>query len=228
MFHEWGHFLAARSLKLKVVEYAIGFGPTLFSFKTKKTKYSIRALPLGGYVLVASKELGEYLEVEFKHKESLDSLNFWKKTYFYSAGVAFNFLLAIVLSLFYFVDKDFTHHESYGKFIGVSFTSVIEGIVNLFSHPGSIHSIGQTIAGASTSDHWATIFYKFMIVISINLGIFNILPIPPLDGYKVVEAGYESIRKKKLPDWFRIGAAITGTLFLLLLTIWPFINDYVF
>eukprot|EP00288_Rhodomonas_lens_P005917 CAMPEP_0177718120 /NCGR_PEP_ID=MMETSP0484_2-20121128/15410_1 /TAXON_ID=354590 /ORGANISM="Rhodomonas lens, Strain RHODO" /LENGTH=492 /DNA_ID=CAMNT_0019230269 /DNA_START=67 /DNA_END=1546 /DNA_ORIENTATION=- len=50
-FHEAGHFLAARLQGIRVNDFAIGFGPKLFSFKDKDgIEYSLRALPLGGYV----------------------------------------------------------------------------------------------------------------------------------------------------------------------------------
>ena len=48
--HEGGHFFAARMLKIPVDEFAIGFGPKIIGWTSKKDiKYSIRALPLGGY-----------------------------------------------------------------------------------------------------------------------------------------------------------------------------------
>ena len=50
--HEGGHFLAARICKITVNEFSIGMGPKLISRTSKKsgTKYSLRALPIGGYV----------------------------------------------------------------------------------------------------------------------------------------------------------------------------------
>ena len=50
--HEGGHFLAARLCKVTVKEFSIGMGPKIFSRTSKKsnTKYSLRALPIGGYV----------------------------------------------------------------------------------------------------------------------------------------------------------------------------------
>ncbi len=50
--HELGHFLVARLCGVKVLEFAIGMGPKLFSWRSKKsgTAYSLRALPLGGFV----------------------------------------------------------------------------------------------------------------------------------------------------------------------------------
>lgn len=48
--HEAGHFLAARLQGIHVTKFAIGFGPTLAKFQGKEVEYSLRAIPLGGYV----------------------------------------------------------------------------------------------------------------------------------------------------------------------------------
>lgn len=48
--HELGHFLLAKFCGVGVIEFAIGFGPKLFSKKFGETTYSLRAIPLGGYV----------------------------------------------------------------------------------------------------------------------------------------------------------------------------------
>lgn len=44
--HELGHFLVAKLCKVKVNEFAIGFGPKIWSKQGKETKYAIRAIPL--------------------------------------------------------------------------------------------------------------------------------------------------------------------------------------
>ena len=54
--HELGHFLIAKWCKVKVKEFAIGFGPVLFSKQGKETKYQIRAIPLGGFVSMEGEE----------------------------------------------------------------------------------------------------------------------------------------------------------------------------
>ena len=46
LIHETGHFLVVRLCKIKVNEFAIGFGPLIWSKKTEKTKYSLRLIPL--------------------------------------------------------------------------------------------------------------------------------------------------------------------------------------
>jgi regulator of sigma E protease len=50
LIHECGHFFMAKLCKVKVTDFAIGFGPTIFKKQGKETKYALRAIPLGGYV----------------------------------------------------------------------------------------------------------------------------------------------------------------------------------
>ena len=54
--HEGGHFLVAKLCKVKVNEFAIGFGPTIWKKKGKVTKYAIRLIPLGGFVSMEGEE----------------------------------------------------------------------------------------------------------------------------------------------------------------------------
>lgn len=54
--HEWGHFITAKKLGVRVEEFALGFGHTLFSKVYNGTNYLIKALPLGGYVKMSGDE----------------------------------------------------------------------------------------------------------------------------------------------------------------------------
>ncbi|MFC4617377.1 RIP metalloprotease RseP [Camelliibacillus cellulosilyticus] len=55
-FHEFGHLLVAKRSGILCREYAIGFGPKLFSFKKNETVYTLRLLPIGGYVRMAGED----------------------------------------------------------------------------------------------------------------------------------------------------------------------------
>lgn len=57
--HEGGHFLAAKLSGVYVKEFAIGFGPKLLSIRRGETRYSIRAIPFGGYVSMAGEDSAE-------------------------------------------------------------------------------------------------------------------------------------------------------------------------
>ena len=54
--HEGGHFVVAKICKIKVNEFAIGFGPTIWTKQGKETKYALRLIPLGGFVNLAGEE----------------------------------------------------------------------------------------------------------------------------------------------------------------------------
>jgi len=48
--HEVGHMVPAKLFKVKVTQFFVGFGNTLWSFRRGETEYGIKAIPLGGYV----------------------------------------------------------------------------------------------------------------------------------------------------------------------------------
>ena len=56
LVHEWGHFITAKKLGVKVEQFALGFGPKLFSFIHNGTEFRLCAIPLGGYVKMAGDE----------------------------------------------------------------------------------------------------------------------------------------------------------------------------
>lgn len=54
--HELGHFLVAKAVGIKVLEFSLFMGPKLFSFKKGETEYSLRLIPMGGYVKMEGEE----------------------------------------------------------------------------------------------------------------------------------------------------------------------------
>ena len=54
--HEFGHLIAAKLFNVYVTEYAIGFGPKIFSKTTRETVYSLRVIPLGGFTGMVENE----------------------------------------------------------------------------------------------------------------------------------------------------------------------------
>ena len=63
--HEWGHYYFAKRAGILVREFAIGFGPKLFSFKRGETKFTLGLVPAGGYVrwLAKIRKLSKYSQV---------------------------------------------------------------------------------------------------------------------------------------------------------------------
>ena len=54
--HEWGHFYFAKKAGILIREFAIGFGPKLFSYKKGETRYTLRLFPIGGFVRMAGED----------------------------------------------------------------------------------------------------------------------------------------------------------------------------
>ena len=75
--HEFGHFLVAKAFGVYCFEFSIGMGPALFTRKGKETKFSIRALPIGGYVAMAGETEGDeaYPDVKVLREEELQTKN---------------------------------------------------------------------------------------------------------------------------------------------------------
>lgn len=55
-FHELGHFLFAKRAGILVREFAIGMGPKILSLNKGETLYTVRLLPIGGYVRMAGED----------------------------------------------------------------------------------------------------------------------------------------------------------------------------
>ena len=89
--HELGHFLTAKLFKMPVSEFSIGMGPQVFSVDTKKTTYSFRAIPIGGYVNIEGMEIGSEVENGFSSKPA------YQRFIVLFAGVFMNFLMAFIL-----------------------------------------------------------------------------------------------------------------------------------
>jgi regulator of sigma E protease len=92
--HEGGHFAVAKWSGIRVDEFSIGFGPRIWSRRRGETVYSLRALPLGGYVRMPGMSA---LEKEDAGERAFMRASNGKKMATILAGVVMNFLLAGVL-----------------------------------------------------------------------------------------------------------------------------------
>ena len=111
LVHELGHFITARLFKVTVNEFSIGMGPKLFSKKRNGTVYSLRALPVGGYVSMAGEE-----------EESDDPNSFDKKSAFARfiilfSGAFMNLLLGFVLMLLCVVSSNAIYSNKIEAFL---------------------------------------------------------------------------------------------------------------
>lgn len=97
--HELGHFLTAKWVNMRVDEFAFGFPPRLFSKKVGETKYSLNAIPLGGYVSIWG-ETGEVDDEARGHKRAFGNRPKWAQLLVLIAGVFMNMLLAFLIFIF--------------------------------------------------------------------------------------------------------------------------------
>ena len=96
LIHEFGHFIVAKKLGVKVEKFSLGFGPKIFGRQIGETEYLVSALPLGGYVKLTGEDPSEELSPEDKNR-SYSSLPPYKKFLIIFCGPFFNFLLAALI-----------------------------------------------------------------------------------------------------------------------------------
>jgi len=99
--HECGHFLMCQLFGIATPSFSIGFGPKIFSHTFSTTTFTLRALPLGGYVEIAG--LAEPGQGEQKEQDRDDERSFQSKSYYQKLLVALGGIISnIILSLIIF------------------------------------------------------------------------------------------------------------------------------
>lgn len=91
--HELGHFIVAKLCKVTIHEFSLGMGPTLLKKQGKVTKYSLRLLPIGGYVAMAGED------GETDDPNSLKKKPKWQRVLILLAGATMNLILGFIILL---------------------------------------------------------------------------------------------------------------------------------
>ena len=91
LIHECGHFVVAKWCNVKVNEFAIGFGPTLWKKQGKETKYAVRLIPLGGFVSMEGED------EKSEDSRSFSNASIPKRIAICLAGATVNIIFAIVV-----------------------------------------------------------------------------------------------------------------------------------
>lgn len=219
--HELGHFLVAKLFKVKIKQFAIGFGPTIWKKQGKETSYELKLIPMGGFVNM----LGEEEPVEDERAYNKKSIP--QKIAILLAGgtvnIIFGLLVCIIIASSILGLKNGIRFT--GEFLGATF----QGIGELFT--GRIKA-DQLVGVVGISDmvvetNGLRDFIYLMAVISVSLGITNLLPFPPLDGGKIFLLLIEAIRKKPLKQKTEIGIQMAGFILLIGLSIFVTYNDII-
>ena len=218
--HEGGHFLVAKLCKVKVNQFAIGFGPEIISRKKDETKYALRAIPLGGFVSMEGEEEASEQDGAF-NKVSIP-----KRIAIVSAGAIVNIVFGLII---YFILVAIIYGSlTLASKATIDFsTALVESVKMLFT--GKVGAddltgpVGISKLVSSTSGFKEYLY--IMAVISVSLGITNLLPIPALDGGKIVLLIIEAVRKKPISDKIQIQLQLLGFSLLIALSIFVTYND---
>lgn len=287
-WHELGHFFVAVKSGIKVNEFSVGMGPKLLQKKKNNIKYSLRALPLGGYVAIEGED------EDSKDPKAFNNAKASKRLAVIVAGVIMNFILGFVILFFvnmfaqpnisFIVENspaekaglkandiileinekkvknsdDITKYisesngeeiyllirsenkekeikvtpskDESGKYligiqIGRTFstdnisilqgftgaakdfkfysTAIIDALYKLITGRLSLDNlagpVGTVVLIGDSARKGAMTFFNLVAMLSINLGVFNIMPFPALDGGRAVLIIIEMLTGKKLP-----------------------------
>lgn len=191
--HEAGHFIAARAANVRVYEFSIGFplSPRIATLRLSGTDFTVRLLPLGGFVRFTEDDgngAGEFFS------------NSRKRLFIAIAGPAFNIIFAIILTALYFVLRGAGVTEALFSSLGMvweGFYGTAAFIASIFKGSGSFENLSGPVgiaamAGKAASGGALSLLY-FTGVLSLSIGIFNLLPLPALDGGHIVLSLFEMV-----------------------------------
>jgi len=222
LVHEFGHFIIARKAGVKVREFSIGFpfSPILFTlFRHRETEFTVRLLPLGGFV--------SFSEEKSEGTGDLFGASYLTRALIMSAGSISNIICAFLIFVTVFIlDRHLFITEAVlasTRTVWAILYGSITIIFNLLSGHGSMEGLAgpvgiATIAGqAAAKGLWNLIY--FTGVLSISLGVMNLLPLPALDGGQLSMLLIEAVRKKPLSlKTYRV-VNLIGLSLLIILTV---------
>ena len=222
IIHEGGHFLIAKLCKIKVNEFSVGFGKEIISKKKAETKYTLRLIPLGGYVnLLGEEEVSE-------EEGSYSSASILKRFTILIAGATINIIFGIIV--FFILASIVNNSLKLGLIVTQNYLgNLAESVVSLFT--GNVTKeqvVGPVgISAMIVKTNGFIDFFYLMSVISISLGVTNLLPIPGVDGGKILFLFIELIRRKPLKEEVEMKITLIGLALLLTFAIMVTVKDVI-
>ena len=222
IIHEGAHFIVAKLCRIKVNEFSVGFGKEIFSKKRNETKYTLRLIPLGGYVNLLGEEESSNEEGSFSNASKL------KRFLILIAGATINILFGIIV--FFILASIVNNSLKSGLIVTGNYLSNLgESIVAMFT--GNIEKeqvVGPVgISSMIVNTNGFIDFFYIMSVISISLGVTNLLPIPGLDGGKILFLIVEAIRRKPLNEEIEMKITLTSLSLLITFAIMITVKDVI-
>ena len=199
LIHELGHFLVANYFGVPTPIFSIGFGPALFTFPIGQTTFQISLLPFGGYVQM--------------NEEIFAKLAYAPKMFIIFAGVLVNLIFAYTILLYYALKQRTSLKKVMFNTITSEQKEKLHTESSLMGPIGIIDLIGNSLA---INPH---IFWFILAILSLNVGLFNILPLPFFDGGKALLITIETITGTTInPTVLWIISTIALTLFILFIS----------
>ncbi len=328
--HEFGHYIVARLFGVGIIEFAVGMGPKIKTWKGKYNDFTLRAIPIGGFVNMVG-EYDEEIPEEHKYKIPLNARPVWKRILIVLAGPVMNILLAFVIMLalviaspvgstvvydfnenstsneyglqkkdqiieingkgihcfpdmsykivsdgiepiditvirngekVYLNDVVFGTQTEEGIHFGTldfrvyarekTFTTVIseafwqsvstvymtvDSLVDTFTGRYGMEAVGgpiavggeinNTIQSGTSAKETVLNISTLVVMISVSLGIFNLLPIPVLDGGRLLFYIIEGIRRKPMDPKLEQSISVAFTMLLMALMVFVACKDIV-
>jgi len=228
--HELGHFLAARAFDVKVTDFAIGMGPAIWKKQKGETLYAVRAIPIGGYC----KMEGE--DEEEKSERSFSAKPWWARIIILVSGAVMNILLGFVLCLI--IVAAHPHNFGFWGTLQTAFATtwhmvyvifdflrqLISGEVGLEVLSGPV-GVGEAVGEMARQGVMDVV--SLAAFMTVNLGVMNLLPLPALDGGRIIFTLIEGITGKALPPEKEGIIHFVGIVLLFGLMIFVTYNDIV-
>ena len=222
LVHELGHFLAARRAGVRVYEFSIGFpfSPRVLTlFRHRETEFTLRLLPLGGFV--------SFSKEEDEGAEDLFGASYPDRALIMAAGSLSNIIFAFLIFVPVFIaGKHIPFADAVlesAKTVWAILSGTVTVISNIFSGSGSMEGLSgpvgiAAIAGQAASKGFLSLMY-FTGLLSMSLGVMNLVPLPALDGGQLFMLFIEAVRKKPLSLKTYQAVNLLGLSLFLILTV---------
>ena len=229
IIHEGGHFIVAKLCKVRVNEFSIGFGPKIWLKQGKETKYELRLIPCGGFVNMEGEE--EHSDKEGSFSKASIPRRFAIVVAGASVNIIFGLLAYMILIMCRYmiaVEPNFINSISYAlSSTGTLIYAMFDSIVQLFSGNVSINDMMGPVGISQMVSQTSGVvqFVYLLAIVSISLGVTNLLPFVPLDGGKAVLLILEAIRRKPLKQETEFKIQSAGFFILIVFSVFIAYND---
>lgn len=213
--HELGHFLVAKMVGVKVNEFSFGMGPAIFKKQKGETLYAIRLLPVGGYCAMEGEDEKSDDERAFVNKPA------WARIAVLIAGAAMNIIIAVLVATITYKSlvSGCKATVYLGELMFKSLAMLISGEAGVSDLAGPVGII--SMAG-DTATYGLTYFGNLVVLMSLNLAIINLLPLPALDGGRILFVVIRKIAGEHMSD--EMEGKVHGIGFMLLLALIVFVT----